>query len=195
MLPMSSPPSFLPRADALGPPDAVLVLGAATTAPGVPGPALRRRIEHGVGLFFRRDARYLLVSGGIVGPPPAEAHVMGEMAVALGVDPGAIVLEDQARNTFENAVYAGRIIRQRGWRKVVLVTDGFHVPRARYVFSSLGVDVAIDGVPRSAATSRANWLRSHLDERMRLVRTAVLFAIGAHKPLLRRVWNESGPRP
>ncbi|MFO1146288.1 MAG: YdcF family protein [Rhodospirillales bacterium] len=172
----------------------MLVLGAATAAPGVPGPALRRRLEHGVGVFFRRDARYLLVSGGIVGPPPAEAHVMGEMAVALGIDPGAIVIEDQARNTFENAVYAGRIIRRRGWRQVVLVTDGFHVPRARYVFSRLGLTVAVDGVPRSATTSRASWVRSHLDERLRLVRTAALFALGAHKPLIRRVWNGSGPQ-
>lgn len=192
---MSSPPSLPPPADAHGPPDAVLVLGAATTAPGVPGPALRRRLEHGVALYFRRGARYLLVSGGVVGPPPAEAHVMGEMAVALGVAPGAIVIEDQARNTFENAVYAGRIIRRHGWRQVVLVTDGFHVPRARYVFSRLGLTVAVDGVPRPAATSGASWLRSHLDERLRLVRTAALFALGAHKPLIRRVWNESGPPP
>ena len=192
---MFSPPSSLPTTDAPDPPDAVLVLGAATVGPGVPGPALRRRLEYGVGLFFRRDARYLLVSGGIVGPPPAEAHVMGEMAVALGVDPGAVVLEDQARNTFENAVYAGRIMRRRGWRTVVLVTDGFHVRRARYVFSQLGLDVAVEAVPRSPTTSRASWLRSYLDERLRLVRTAALFAIGAHKPLISRVWNESGPRP
>lgn len=193
---MSSPlPPSRPTTDAYDPPDAVLILGAATAAPGVPGPALRRRLEYGVALFFRRDARHLLVSGGIVGPPPAEAHVMCEMAVALGVDRGGIVIEDQARNTFENAVYAGRIIRQRGWRKVVLVTDGFHVPRARYVFSRLGLDVAVEGVPRSATTSRASWLRSRLDERLRLVRTAALFAVGAHKPLISRVWNESGPRP
>ncbi|MFO1118763.1 MAG: YdcF family protein [Rhodospirillales bacterium] len=75
---------------------------------------------------------------------------MREMAVALGVAPGAIVIEDQARNTFENAAGAGRIMRRHGWRHVVLVTDGFHLPRARYVLARLGLTVAVDGVPRPA---------------------------------------------
>ena len=119
---------------------------------------------------------------------------MRELAVALGGRSRRIVIEDQARNTFENAVYAGRIIRERGWRQVVLVTDDFHVPRARFVFFQLGLDVAADGVPRHAGASRRSWLRSHIDERLRLVRTAALFALGAHKPLVSRVWGDSRPR-
>jgi uncharacterized SAM-binding protein YcdF (DUF218 family) len=181
-----SPPSHPPAADA---PDAVLVLGAATMAPGVPGPALRRRIEHGVSVFFIRGASHLIVSGGVVGPPPAEAEVMRQMAVALGVDAARIVVENEARNTFENAVYAGRIIRDRGWRRVVLVTDAFHLPRAAFVFARLGIAVESCGVPRQPGVSRAAWLRSHLGERIRVLRSAALFAIGAHKPLVERVWR------
>ena len=67
--------------------DAVVVLGAAMAAAGVPGPALRRRLEYGVTMFFDRHAGYLLVSGGIVGPPPAEARAMREMALSRGVAP------------------------------------------------------------------------------------------------------------
>ena len=119
---------------------------------------------------------------------------MHELAVALGVGASRIVIEDQARNTFENAVYAGQIIRERGWRRVVLVTDDFHVPRARFVFARLGLAVAAEGVPRHAGVSRGSWLRSHIDERLRLVRTAALFALGAHKPLVSRVWGDSRPR-
>jgi uncharacterized SAM-binding protein YcdF (DUF218 family) len=170
-------------------PDAVLVLGAATAAPGVPGPALRGRIEHGVALFFERGARHIVVSGGVVGPPPAEAVVMRDLALAMGVDAAHIVVEDEARNTFENAVYTGRIIRERGWSRVLLVTDGFHLPRALFVFGRLGIAVEGCGVPRRPDVSRAAWLRSHAGERLRLLRSAALFAIGAHKPLVERVWQ------
>ncbi len=176
-------------------PDAVLVLGAATAAPGVPGPALRRRLEHGCAVLRARGARYLLVSGGSVGPPPAEAEVMRDMAVALGLDPTRIIVEDQARNTFENAVYAGRIIRQHGWRRVVLVTDRFHQPRARYVFARLGLAVTFDAVPPEPGASRLTQLRSRFDEGLRLARSVVLFAIGAHKPVVSRVWGDLQPPP
>jgi len=169
--------------------DAVLVLGAATAAPGVPGPALRRRLEHGVGVFRARKAAFLLVSGGIVGPPPAEAHLMREMAMARGIEAERIVVEDQARSTFENAVYAGRIIRERGWGRVVVVTDAFHLPRALFVCRRLGLPVEGDGVPRRPETSRLSWVRWHADEQVRLLRTAALFAVGAHRPLLKQVWE------
>lgn len=170
--------------------DAVVVLGAAMMAPGVPGAALRRRLEHGVAVFFGRDAGHLLVSGGIVGPPPAEAHVMRDLAIQRGVAKERIVVEDMARNTFENAVYAGRIIRDRRWRHVVIVTDGFHLPRALYVFRRLGLEVAGEGVPRPSKITRFYWARVHVEERVRKIRSAGLFAIGAHKPLLAKVWGQ-----
>jgi uncharacterized SAM-binding protein YcdF (DUF218 family) len=172
--------------------DAVLVLGAAMAAPGVPGQALVRRLEHGVAVFFAQNAQHLLVSGGVVGPPPAEAHAMRDLARARGVPAERIVVEDAARNTFENAIYAGRIIRDRGWARVILVTDAFHLRRALYVFRRLGLEVAGEGVPRRPGTSQLLWARAHVDERLRLVRSALLFRVGAHKPLLARVWGEAG---
>ena len=170
--------------------DAVVVLGAAMAAPGVPGPALRRRLEHGVAVFFDRGGEHLVVSGGVVGPQPAEAHVMRDLALARGVAADRIIVEDIARNTFENAVYTGRIIRERGWRTVAVVTDSHHLPRALYVFRRLGLKVTGEGVPRPPGTSRLSWTRAHLDERIRIVHSAGLFAIGAHKPLLAKVWGE-----
>jgi uncharacterized SAM-binding protein YcdF (DUF218 family) len=170
--------------------DAVVVLGAAMAAPGVPGPALQRRLEHGVAVFLKRGAAYLLVSGGHVGPPPAEAHAMRDLALARGIAAERIIVEDMARNTFENAVYSGRIIRERRWRRVIVVTDCHHLPRALYVFRKLGLEVAGEGVPRQPGISRLSWTRAHLDERIRIVRSAGLFAIGAHKSLLAKVWGE-----
>ena len=169
--------------------DAVVVLGAAMAAPGVPGPALVRRLEYGVEVFIRCGAAHLVVSGGVVGPPPAEAHAMRDLALEHSVAIERIVVEDAARNTFENAVYVGRIIRERGWQRCVVVTDAFHLRRALYVFRRLGLAVDGEAVPRPSDVTRLAWARSHFDEWLRLAQTAALFLTGAHKPMLRKVWG------
>lgn len=174
--------------------DAVVVLGAAVIAPGVPGPALARRIRAGVGLFHHLAAGHLLVSGGVVAAPPAEAHLMRAIAIEMGVADRHIVVEDRARNTFENAVYAGREIRARGWHNVVVVTDGYHLARALYVFRRLGLAVGGHGVPRPEEIGPLAWSKLHAIERLRLLRSAYLFARGTHHPVIAAVWGEAGLR-
>lgn len=169
--------------------DAIVVLGAATHGPDIPGPALQRRLRHAVALFRQGDARILLLSGGVVGPPPSEARVMQRLALEADVPADCIILEEQSRNTFENAVYCGVIIRQRRWRHVIVVTDAFHLSRALFVFRWLRLPVSGSGVPRSPSMTRVRWLRSWLDERLRLLRSFMLFALGAHRPLLQRAWS------
>jgi uncharacterized SAM-binding protein YcdF (DUF218 family) len=166
------------------------VLGAAIIAPGVPGPALVRRLEWGVAVFRARRAGHLVLSGGSTGAhAPAEAHLMRDMALALGVAPDSILVEDRSRNTFENAIYTGAFIRRRGWRRIVVVTDAFHLPRALYIFRRVGLTVEGEGVPRTPTTSRTRWLRCIAEEKVRHLRSAQLFWIGAHKRLIARVWD------
>ncbi len=184
-------PSICPASTDGQQPDAVIVLGAAVVAPGVPGPALVRRVEWGVGVFRARLARHLVMSGGSMGAPPCESHLMRDIALALGVAQASIVVEDRSRNTFENAIYTGAIIRRRGWRRIVVVTDAFHLPRALYIFRRLGLAVEGAGVPRNATTSRGRWLRCVAEEKVRHLRSAQLFWMGAHKRLIARVWEEA----
>jgi uncharacterized SAM-binding protein YcdF (DUF218 family) len=165
------------------------VLGAAVLAPGLPGAALIRRTEHGINVLFASNARYLLLSGGSLGDAPAEAMLMAEIARHRGVARERIVLEQASRNTFENAVYSGAIIRREGWRRVIVVTDGYHLPRALYCFRRLGLSVEGAAVPRQPATSRLAWYRQHAEEVVRLARCAGLFLIGSHKPIISRIWH------
>lgn len=169
--------------------DAVVVLGAAVSAPGVPGPALRRRLVHGVGEYRARAAGHLVLSGGIVTHPPAEAYVMRDLACGMGVSEAAIVIEDRARNTFENAVFTGRILRERGWQRLLIVTDAWHLPRALYVFRRLGLPVSGAGVPHPAGVSPLARLRTHVEERVRFAYCAYLFARGRHRPVVRAEWQ------
>lgn len=169
--------------------DAVVVLGAALAANGVPGPAVKRRIEHGVRVLNEGGLAYLVVSGGLTRYPPTEAEVMRAIAVDLGVPEQRIIVEDVAVNTFENAVYTGRIIRERGWRQVIVVTDWFHMPRSLYVFRRLGLSAIGDPVRKLTGWSLRKGCRACLIEMWSLAYCAYLFRIGRHKPVVEAVWH------
>jgi uncharacterized SAM-binding protein YcdF (DUF218 family) len=50
-------------------------------------------------------------------------------------------VEDQSRNTFENAQFSASILRQHGVHTIYLVTHALHMPRARDAFERAGVQV------------------------------------------------------
>lgn len=170
-------------------PEAVVVLGAETSAPGIPGPALRRRLAHGVRVLAERNAEFLVVSGGTVGPPPSEAIVMQRLALEQGVSADRIILEDRATNTFENAVFVGRFIHERNWQRVVVVTDSFHLPRALVIFRWLGLPAAGDAVPGRSGLSRPKWAGECVREFWALLECLYLFLVGRHKPIVQAEWR------
>lgn len=170
--------------------DAIVVLGAALAAPGVAGPAVRRRVARGVALLAEGRAERLVVSGGLTAHPPAEALVMRDLALGLGAPAERVVLEDEARNTFENAVYAGRLAREHGWRRMIVVTDPFHLPRALYVFRRLGLEVVGEATDERAGTPPLAWYAGYAREAFAFLKSWYLFRIGRHEAVLRRVWGE-----
>ena len=115
---------------------------------------------------------------------------MRGLAVARGVPEDRIVVEVQAKNTFENALYTGLIMRERRWRRVVIVTDRFHMPRALYVYRRLGLRVSGDPVRICQPGSLLTRLRLYAREALAFVRCAWLFRIGRHKPFVAAVWGE-----
>lgn len=146
--------------------DVIVALGARVLPDGRPGGALSRRIAHAASLYCDGRADWLVVCGGIGEHPPAEAEVMRAYARELGVPEARILLEDRSADTFENAVNAAQILRARGWRRVLVVSDAFHLPRALFLFRRLGF--AVEGSPapphgRGGGTRRlfalGGWLR------------------------------------
>jgi len=158
-------------------PNAVVVLGAQVLPGGRPSTALRRRLEHGVAVFRSSGAPVLVVSGGVGAEPPAEATVMARMAEALGVSPQHIVAEDRSRSTLEQAEQVGAVAQRLGWRKVVVVTDRYHLPRAVFLFRRAGLDVQGSGCGRSDG-SVLRWWGGVLREVPAWVKTAALVTAG-----------------
>ena len=138
--------------------DAIVVLGAAVRPGGAPSPALVRRVGRAVRLFRAGAAPMLVMTGGLGRHPPAEAELMAALAIRAGVPPERILLEDRAATTFESARNCAALLQERGWRRVLLVTDGFHLRRSLLIFRAFGRTFGAV-VAGSAAGGRIGWRR------------------------------------
>jgi uncharacterized SAM-binding protein YcdF (DUF218 family) len=100
------------------------------------------RIIEGVRLVREGRARWLVISGGSGDPryPNAsEARLLEVFAREFGVQPSAVILEPESRNTHEDALYTARILRERGIGQFFLVTSAYHMLRAAACFRKAGL--------------------------------------------------------
>ena len=135
--PMITPPKHI---------DGIVVLGGGvridTHAPPntqLSSASLSRLVE-GVRLYQlyqqQHQPQKLILSGGRVFGKPAEAGVMQNIAVILGVNPSDIILEAGSRDTYEEAIY---LKKQLGTHSFILVTSAYHMPRSMALFKDLGM--------------------------------------------------------
>ena len=125
--------------DQARPADAIVVLGAAQYV-GRPSPVLRARLDHGIDLWKRGMAAQLIVTGGTgPGDTTSEAAVGRRYAIKHGVPASAILLEAQGRTTSESMRGVAALMRARKQRRVILVSDPFHMLRLGLVARRFGL--------------------------------------------------------
>ena len=119
--------------------DAIVVLSAGVTLDGGPDVKSAARVEAGIDLWRAGVAPALVFTGGV---DPATQQVysegMARHARALGAPGAALTLETKAISTFENARFTIDILRDRGWRRITLVTDDYHLLRSPSAVLVLG---------------------------------------------------------
>ena len=140
---------------------AIVVLGAAVWADG-PSPTLRRRVMHGARLFHDTPGAVVICCGGLGKHPPTEAEAIAMLLREAGVPDSAIRLEDTSTNTRENLRFALPILGTLGLHRIVIVSDAFHLPRAKLIARRLGLQAT--GSAPSAKGARfwpqvKGWLR------------------------------------
>ena len=98
------------------------------------------RIRYGAYLQRASDLPLLVSGGSPEGVPESEAALMARV---LQDEMGVPVrwIEATSDNTAQNAEFSARILRQAGIRKIALVTDALHMPRARRAFEQYGLTV------------------------------------------------------
>jgi uncharacterized SAM-binding protein YcdF (DUF218 family) len=127
-------PAVMPQADA------VVVLGGGLRPPLPPRAGVEvaeggDRLLTGLRLLRQGKAAVLVTSGGAVSfraddPAPPEALWARDLAVELGVPGERILLNTRSGTTAEEAQDIGELGRRLGWRRVLLVTSAYHLPRA-----------------------------------------------------------------
>ncbi|MBX3225888.1 MAG: YdcF family protein [Labilithrix sp.] len=89
-------------------------------------------------------ARFAILSGGSLDPAlvdHTEARMLARQLARWGIAPSRLIVEEQARNTRENAVYSKRIVEERAFTKVLVVTSAFHMRRSEECFAAVGLPV------------------------------------------------------
>ena len=84
----------------------------------------------------------------------SEAEIVSRYADTLGVPRYRLILEQQSRNTHENAVFTARMVQPKPGERWLLVTSAWHMPRSMGCFRKAGFDVTAYPVDY-----RTNWPR------------------------------------
>jgi len=101
------------------------------------------RLSEAVTLYREGRVKALLItsgSGDLLNQEAKEAPTLVAWATAMGVPPGAILVESASRNTRENATLSLPLALDRGYRSFVLVTSAFHMPRSAAIFRKAGYE-------------------------------------------------------
>ena len=130
--------------------DAGIVLGAALWN-DVPSPALRERLMLALQLYEEGRVDKLILSGGLGGinSTITEAEGMKAFLVAKGVPENKLLLEEQAKNTYQNVVFSRDIALRQDISSVLIITHDYHAARAMDVASYAGMDNASAAVLES----------------------------------------------
>jgi SanA protein len=115
---------------------AVIVFGAGLRYDGSPTAVLRDRVQTAADLYFSGKAEKLLMSGDNSYIEYNEPEAMRQYALSLGVPDEDIVLDYAGRRTYDTCYRARAIF---GVERAILVTQGFHLPRALFLCENLGI--------------------------------------------------------
>ncbi|MEL7341505.1 MAG: YdcF family protein, partial [Bacteroidota bacterium] len=119
--------------------DTILILGNQVLPDGTPSKRLRYRLEKGYALYAAKLAPQIIVSGGIGVEGYDEAEVMANYLIARGVPEAAIIRDNQGNNTYLSAQNCLAILQQQDKKSVILVSQYFHLMRARLAFAKMEV--------------------------------------------------------
>ena len=130
---------FWEQRDTAQPASAIVVLGAAQYV-GRPSPVLRARLDHAIDLWRRGLAPRIIFTGGFGDhDTTSEAAVGQRYAIARGVPPRAILMENSGRSTAASLKQVAVLMEAEPSREVILVSDPFHMLRLSIIARRYGM--------------------------------------------------------
>lgn len=125
--------------------DCILVLGAGIRN-NKPTPMLNDRLEQAISLYNEKKAPKIIMSGDHGKADYNEVGVMKDFAIDKGVPSSDIFMDHAGFSTYESLYRAKEIFQAK---KVIIVTQDYHLYRALYIANQLGIEaVGVASNPR-----------------------------------------------
>ena len=119
--------------------DVAIVPGNTIEKDGRPSARLRARLDQTVALYRQGLFRNVIVSGGVGSEGFDEAEVMKRYLVEKGVPEDRIHTDSGGANTYLTARNSARMMEENSWHSAIVVSQYFHIPRARLALKRSGV--------------------------------------------------------
>ncbi len=121
----------------VAPAPAAMILGASVKLDGTPSDALRDRVMVGIQLYKEGKVSSLLMTGDDGGFHANEVATMKRLAIEAGVPEKDVLVDGHGYRTYESCK---RAVQTFNIRQAIIVTQRFHLARALYLCSHLGME-------------------------------------------------------
>lgn len=97
------------------------------------------RVRYAAYLAKQTELPVVFTGGQVWNRPGTEAELARQVFLAEhGLD--RVLVEGQSKTTRENARYTAELLKAQGWKRPLIVTEAWHMPRAMYSFEQAGVN-------------------------------------------------------
>ena len=136
--------------------DCILILGAGVWQNG-PSPMLEDRINEGIALYQKGASKKILMSGDHTKVNYDEVNVMKKFAMDKGINSEDIFMDHAGISTYDSIYRVKEIFKAK---KIIIVTQEYHLYRALYIAESLGIEAyGVKSNPREYAGQMMRDLR------------------------------------
>ncbi|MDD5351021.1 MAG: YdcF family protein [Chthoniobacteraceae bacterium] len=125
--------------DHVGKAEIALVLGSKVERDGAPSARLRARLDRTLECYRAGYFPAVIASGGTGKEGFDEAVVMRDYLVAHGIPSERVIVDSGGVTTFASAKNTLQIARQRNIKSVFVISQYFHIPRARLALRRFGL--------------------------------------------------------
>lgn len=117
--------------------DCILILGAGVWNNSRPSHMLEDRLLQGIELYHQGSSDRILMSGDHGSKEYDEVNIMKQYAIEKGVSSSHIFMDHAGFSTYESLYRAKEIFQAK---KIIIVTQEYHMYRALYIAKALGID-------------------------------------------------------
>jgi vancomycin permeability regulator SanA len=145
-----------------------LVLGAMVFPDGTPSPFLAARLDLAHRLYAAGKVRVVVVSGDNMAEEYNEPEAMRTYLINAGMPAEAVIADYAGFDTYDSCVRALRIF---GVKKLIVVTQSYHLPRAVASCRALGIEAT--GVGDDSVRHGVAWKRGAIRDQLACAKTVI----------------------